>query len=245
VKAYEPISGSTLNNTFRTLNKFALVERNEDESDSSIFDSAALEAASNSTIDNLKIHTIVQDFFVDSLRGDGSFHIWLHRATALFCQSYSIASHRIKRMHRRGPVSDYRLYEVHGMKLLGHFKKIPKKDEAYDSTIVWRSTLERTLNGIRDEIERRMRDETAEDALLISIFNRTASSSDGGPATPSSNPGSPTIQPEMLADSPSDIDSIASLEDDIFSTTGSSSTNSTVSSIRFTVRTILVPLIVS
>jgi len=244
VKAYEPISGSSLNNTFRTLSKFALLERNDDELFSSNFDEE--EAFSNDNIEILRIHSVVQGFFVDSLRGEGALSVWLHRATALFCQSYSIASQRIKRMHRRGYVSDYRVYEIHGMKLLDHYKKMPKGEdlETHAKTIEWRFTLERTLNGIGDEIERRTRDETAEDAFLTSIFDRTTSASDSGPATPTSR--SPTgwgIYPETRADSPSDIDSIASIEDDIFSTAGSLSTNSTVSSIQFTVRVFPAPFI--
>ena len=82
VKAYEPISGSSLNNTFRTLSKFALLERNDDQLSSSKFDEAASEASSeafsNDNIDILRIHSVVQGFFVDSLRGEGSLSLWLH-----------------------------------------------------------------------------------------------------------------------------------------------------------------------
>jgi hypothetical protein len=86
-----------------------------------------------------------------------------------------------------GLVEDYRLYEIHGIRLEQHLVRYLKK---YSELEIAHRTLGQYLEVIKAEIERRTPESSQTiaggrpDAFQTSIFDRTSSSSDTGPETP-------------------------------------------------------------
>jgi len=188
VKATESITGHSLNTTFKHLNMFALIDRNEHEE--TLQSSQSSKSSRDMLADNvdvIRLHSVVQGFFVDTLSADGSLPLWLNRAVRVFCASFDDANSRITRKTHKGLVEDYRLYEIHGIRLEQHLvrfrKKYPELETAYH-------TLRQYLEVIKGEIERRTPESSQTiaggrpDAFQTSIFDRTSSSSDTGPETP-------------------------------------------------------------
>lgn len=113
--------------------------------------------------------------------------MWLDRAVRVFCCSYDMANERITRKTNAGLVEDYRLYEIHGIRLQGHISKHHKKAHSLGEVA---AMLEGRLVAIKNEIDRRTPESShfianeRSDAFQTSIFDRTSSSSDTGPETP-------------------------------------------------------------
>src|SRR3979490_2490697 len=103
------------------LNTFALIDRNEH--DFQLQSSQSSKGSADMLADNIdviRLHSVVQAFFADTLLADKDamkFPLWLNRAVRVFCCSYDMASERITRKTNAGLVEDYRLYEIHGIKL--------------------------------------------------------------------------------------------------------------------------------
>ena len=154
-------------------------------------------------VDVVRIHSVVQDFFVDKLRSQGHavLSMWLERAVRVFRCSYDTATDRISRKNHAGLVEDYRLYEIHGVKLKEHVtrrERHERKVQIESHNMVEcrlrlheaHEMLDSRLNHIRSEIERRTPESSSviaggrPDAFQTSIFDRTSSSSDTGPETP-------------------------------------------------------------
>lgn len=226
IKTSEPQSGRSLNNTLKILNKFALIDRNKYEADSSPEQDGDLLGDS---IDVIRIHDIVQSSIIDFCRAEDQLSVWLYRAAALFCQSFSIALQQIKRTTNRGLIEDFQLFEIHGQKLLDHLQRQARKES---TTSGWQATVQRSLTTIKLEIEKRTTSFTKFDMVRTSIFDRSSSSNSSAASWPA--------KANAQAMSESDLESIASIEDDIFSTASSVSTNLTVSSIRFNVIELIV-----
>ncbi|KAI9643715.1 hypothetical protein NHQ30_008338 [Ciborinia camelliae] len=198
IRASEPITGRSLNNTFKVLNKFALIDRNEHEAslDSSQTSKGSRDLLSDN-IDVIRLHSVVQGFFVDTLHAKGKLPMWLDRAIGVFCHSFEQANDRITQKAHTGLVEDYRLYEIHGIKLQQHLERHRKeyikrhKKEMLDPETT-HGMLEDVLNAIRSEIQRRTPESShviaggRPEAFQTSIFDRTSSSSDTGadPETP-------------------------------------------------------------
>ncbi|TVY91505.1 hypothetical protein LAWI1_G004450 [Lachnellula willkommii] len=192
VKATDPATGHSLNTTFKHLNTFALIDRDHDhDHEETLQSSQSSKNTGDILADNLdviQIHSVVQGFFVDTLNAAGTLPIWLDRAARVFCCSYDHATIRITKKTHAGLVEDYRLYEIHGSRLrehlVRHSKKWPELGEAHQ-------TLDQYLEAIQSEIERRTPESSQTiaggrpDAFQTSIFDRTSSSSDAGPETPS------------------------------------------------------------
>lgn len=190
IRASEPVTGSTLNNTFKMLNIFALIDRNEH--DISLQSSQSSKGSVDMLADNvdvIRLHSVVQGFFADTLLADKDhtkFPLWLDRAVQLFCCSYDMANERITKKTNAGLVEDYRLYEIHGIKLREHVTRREKKIPMPDTLRM----LERRLSLIKMEIDRRTPESSSfiaggkPDAFQTSIFDRTSSSSETGPETP-------------------------------------------------------------
>jgi len=121
--------------------------------------------------------------------------MWLDRAIKVFCRSFDAASERIFRKTNSGRVEDYRLYEIHGIRLREHLENHRKeyskrrRDEIWD----WEAThlrLQNHITVIRAEIERRTPESShviargRSDTFQTSIFDRTSSSSDTSGETP-------------------------------------------------------------
>ena len=188
VRASEAVTGRTLNNTFRILNMFALIDRNDHHA--SMQSSQSSKSSKDMLADNvdvLKLHSVVQAFFVDTLLSDGRLPMWLERAVRVFCCSYDMANERITRKTNAGLVEDYRLYEIHGIRLQAHLSKHHTKAPALDGAEMM---LASRLSAIKSEIARRTPESSSfianerPDAFQTSIFDRTSSSSDTGPETP-------------------------------------------------------------
>ncbi|KAK0101665.1 hypothetical protein ONS95_006823 [Cadophora gregata] len=206
VKAFEPVSGNSLNNTFKILNTFALIDRNDHEQDSD--KEAPVQSSQHSqsskrsrdmladNVDVIRLHSVVQGFFADTLAADGSLLLWLDRAIRLFCCSYDMANERISRKTHAGLVEDYRLYEIHGNKLFEHLSKhLSKRLSAAQKEILQEAddSLAQRIVSIRTEIDRRTPESSSvivagngsgREVFQTSIFDRTSSSSDAGPETP-------------------------------------------------------------
>lgn len=216
VRAIEPITGRSLNNTFKMLNMFALIERNDhDLAPHSAHGSQSSRDMLSDNLDVIRLHSVVQGFFVDTLYAAGQLPAWLGRAVKLFCASYDLAHERITRRSHKGLVEDYRLYQIHGSKLREHVVRHQKK---YPSLEDAQTELDVRLERIQGEIDRR----TPESSNIIaegrsgvfptSIFDRTSSSSDTGPETPSTFANSPPhvstwgLDPEQVTvESPASI----------------------------------------
>jgi hypothetical protein len=187
VKAFENATGRTLNNTIKILNRFALIDRREQDPIQSSQSSKGSKDYLSDDVDTIKLHSVVQDFFVDSLRADGELSSWLQRAVVLFQRSYEMANTRIDNKTHAGLVGDYRSYEIHGTRLLNHVGRYEKK---YPALTRAREILQRCLEEIKVEIERRTRESSQDIAqgrpgtYQASIFDRTSSSSDTDPPTP-------------------------------------------------------------
>ncbi|KAA8566699.1 hypothetical protein EYC84_009232 [Monilinia fructicola] len=198
IRASEPITGRSLNNTFKVLNKFALIDRNEHETSLNLSQSSkgSIDLLSDN-IDVIRLHSVVQGFFVETLHAKGKLPMWLDRAIGVFCHSFEQANDRITQKTRTGLVEDYRLYEIHGIKLQQHLQRYEKeyikrhKKEMLDPEAT-HIMLEDVLNAIRSEIQRRTPESShviaggRPEAFQTSIFDRTSSSSDTGvdPETP-------------------------------------------------------------
>ncbi|KFY74754.1 hypothetical protein V499_05240, partial [Pseudogymnoascus sp. VKM F-103] len=189
VKTYEMATGRSLNNTFKILNSYALISRSEH--DLSPHASTSSKSSSHLLADDLdiiRIHSVVQDFFIDSLRAAGTRAVWLSRAMVLFTKSYDQASQRIQAKTNAGLVGDFRSYEIHARCLLAHLARLERKGPQLPAI---REPLEASLRDIMAEIVRRTRESSldiakggSDEAFMLSIFDRTSSSSDTGPETP-------------------------------------------------------------
>ncbi|TAQ89882.1 hypothetical protein B7494_g1819 [Chlorociboria aeruginascens] len=167
---------------------FALIDRNEHEE--SLHSSQSSKGSRDmlpENVDVIRLHSVVQGFFVDTLLAGGTLPLWLDRAVRVFCCSYDAANDRISRKTNTGLVEDYRLYEIHGNKLMDFVSRHKKKTPLLEET---RALLESRLEAIKREIERRTPESSRamagvrSETFQTSIFDRTSSSSDTGPETP-------------------------------------------------------------
>lgn len=195
IKAFELVNGHNLNNTFKILNSFALMDRNEpDESVQSSQSSKGSQDMLADNVDVIRLHSVVQGFFIDTLASKGLLPLWLNRAVRLFCCSYDMANDRIQRKHHKGLVQDYRLYEIHGVKLREHLvRQLMSKHVHREQKVILQDAqqmLGQRLEFIKLEIESRTPDssqiivEGDETKFQTSIFDRTSSSSDTSGETP-------------------------------------------------------------
>lgn len=198
VKALDPVIGRHLNNTFKILNMFALMDRNE--RDEQPVDSSQTTQSSKSSrdmlaenLDVIRLHGVVQDFFRDTLAAGGDVAIWLNRAVQLFCCSYDLANEKIMKKQNAGLVEDYRVYDIHGIRLREHLAKYAGKHVSREHKTILleaQDMLWTRLEAIKTEIDRRTPESShviaggKEDVFQTSIFDRTSSSSDTGPETP-------------------------------------------------------------
>jgi hypothetical protein len=169
---------------------YALIDRNEH--DPSPYSSQSFQNSREMLADNIdviRIHSVVQGFFTDTLHADRNpevFFLWLNRAVLVFCCSFDMASARIARKTNTGLVEDYRLYEIHGIRLREHCTRHEKKTPMPQTLAM----LDTRLARIKDEIDRRTPQSSSfiagggGNASQTSIFDRGSSSSDTNPETP-------------------------------------------------------------
>ena len=76
IRASEAITGRTLNNTFKILNTFALIERNELEP-AHLHSSQSSKSSRDMLSDNvdvIRLNSVVQAFFIDTLLAAGAYY---------------------------------------------------------------------------------------------------------------------------------------------------------------------------
>ncbi|CUS12309.1 unnamed protein product, partial [Tuber aestivum] len=162
------------NNTIGHLLAYSLVDRcgQQDE---------------NIHVDTLVLHSVVQDVCISRMR-KSDIRKWLQFAIKMFCGSFDYME-TCKRSNARFLVSDYRRYEVHGVRLLQHAKKREVEIEE--------------LARVLDDIKTAINDDQA--GARCSMF-RSGSTSDSAPET-SSPEGSrrATWEDDTLHDEPEPI----------------------------------------
>ncbi|KAG8529142.1 uncharacterized protein KY384_005777 [Bacidia gigantensis] len=219
VKTREEGGFADLNNTLSILLRYALLERNEPESDKGSASSSRDSLMEPEPIDMLKIHTVVQDFCCESLNSRRMLPQWLGYAVNLFSYSYHEADTKMKRRTEAPRVSDYRYYLVHGQRLWDHSWTYQGSNQNLEDI---REVLQPILNMINEEIHAReptsSQESLAHGIFQISIFDRTSSSSDSapsvpGPPTPNHRPTPPPLAHETIFGIPKDkpMDSPASM----------------------------------
>lgn len=140
-------------------------------------------------IDVIRVHTVVQQVFLDYLRAHSydHFHWWLAVTTKFLIASWTFAHSKIRSNAGRGLVGDYREFENHAEKLWSHF---PTRPEGVSHQLRQaRHDLHTVRRIIKREIENQSPSQssnTSRRAVFASIFERSGSSSDEGPATPTS-----------------------------------------------------------
>ena len=204
VKSTEDGGEADINTTFGILMRYALIERNEPETDKDSMSSSRDSLIEPEPIDILKIHSVVQNFCCGSLYARGLHRQWLGYAVKLFSYSYHQADIKIKQKPEPGRVSDYRYYLVHGQRLLDHCEAYESKSQ---SPADIKDILHRIVDMITEEILKREPDSSQESPnngiFQISIFDRTSSSSESmpsapGPPTPDHRPTPPPLENETI-----------------------------------------------
>ncbi|KAI0123638.1 hypothetical protein BJ170DRAFT_598844 [Xylariales sp. AK1849] len=181
---------ASLNNTFKILIAFALIERNESNEASSASDrsSRSVDMAQDN-LDILRIHSIVQAFFVDVLADERSASFWLERAVRVFCRAFDESDRRIQDDASTGMPEDYLRFSIHGKKLSAYLDRFERK---FPELIECHELLEDRLDGIQfriDQLNKRKRsgDHGSGEVLIVSVFERTNSLSEVDSSTPPSN----------------------------------------------------------
>ncbi|KAJ9653414.1 hypothetical protein H2198_007412 [Neophaeococcomyces mojaviensis] len=140
-------------------------------------------------IDVIQVHTVVQNVFLDYLKANSQekFNWWLAATARFLIASWNIAYDKMKANSGRGLVSDYREFESHVEKVWSHF---PVRPEGVSQTL---RQARHDLHGVRRMIKREIDNQSPSQSsaisgnvALVSVFERSGSSSDEGPATPTS-----------------------------------------------------------
>ncbi|ORY55944.1 uncharacterized protein BCR38DRAFT_317636, partial [Pseudomassariella vexata] len=191
VKSYDiETRRATLNNTFKVLIAFALIERNENTATPSASDRSAhsVDMAQDS-LDILRIHGIVQAFFVDTLADEKQAPFWLERAICVFCTAFDASDRRIREDAATGMPEDYMRFLIHGKKLLTYLDRFEKKaPELGECRDLLESRLDSTQARI-DQLSKRKHngDRSGGDVAIMSVFERTNSLSELDSGSPPSN----------------------------------------------------------
>ncbi|KAI1812433.1 hypothetical protein GGS20DRAFT_22582 [Poronia punctata] len=171
----------SLNQTLRILIAFALIERNE------VSDAVSASSRSTRSVDNgqdnldiLRIHGIVQAFFVDLLSENGEVGFWLERSIAVYCGAFDASVDRVEKDPQTGKPEDYRRLLIHGQRLLFHLDRFEKR---FPDLKAIRGDLEPRVDSIEDRLEQLSKRVTeaasqGSDDLFISVFERTNSLSE-------------------------------------------------------------------
>ncbi|KAK5625677.1 hypothetical protein RRF57_001393 [Xylaria bambusicola] len=178
----------SLNLTFKILIAFALIERNESRevSTASTRSTRSVDMAQD-TLDTLRVHGIVQAFFVDFLSEKNEVNFWLERAIRVFCGAFDASVHRVEKDPQTGIPEDYRRLLIHGRRLLSHLDRFEKRFPDLKSA---REDLETKLDSIQhriDQLTKKVSEAASQGSgdVIISVFERTNSLSESE-ATPSS-----------------------------------------------------------
>ncbi|ENH64671.1 Protein SERAC1 [Fusarium oxysporum f. sp. cubense race 1] len=128
VRTHDLIGKRSLNKTFTVLIAFALIERDEIEDVPSVSTPGETIPSSRpmEPLDVLKIHGIVQSFFLEALKKDGQYNFWLERAAAVFLESFDRGDSRAKNNKEMGIPDDYRRYATQCRRILKHLQEVDR-----------------------------------------------------------------------------------------------------------------------
>lgn len=126
--------GFGLNATLKHLLTYSLIERK-----------SVAEIDDPGRVDTLLVHKVVQDICRLRMIQEGSREEWFYYASKIFCKSFRRMERR--RRDKNFSVSDYRRFQVHIAKLLGHGKAMKLDAEELEE-------LEETLTRIKNAIDR-------------------------------------------------------------------------------------------
>ncbi|KAK3485310.1 uncharacterized protein B0T23DRAFT_399893 [Neurospora hispaniola] len=211
---------TTLNNTLKVLIKFALIERTTESHDSitPLTRSASTVSSrtsanrsldtpgtnqhrnysdSSDSLDLLRIHSVIQAFFIETLAEEKTAVAWIERAAAVWCRSFDEAHRRIEASRREvgeehakfegprvGVPDDYRRYCIHGQKLLQNIERFGnEKRDPQRRLEKWRwmvrQRVEEAGRGV-EELSRLERLMGVEDVEVVSVFDGNNSGSQEG-----------------------------------------------------------------
>ncbi|EFX04695.1 and nb-arc domain containing protein [Grosmannia clavigera kw1407] len=137
-----------INKTLRILIAFALIERTEINNVTPASSQNSAKRSfdrSSGYVDVLRVHGVVQAFFVDLLAEKRELNFWLERAAAVFCASVCEADRKITEDAKLGLPDDYRRFMIHGRKLLEHLRRAEKKGGASSELTDRRADVEAKL----------------------------------------------------------------------------------------------------
>lgn len=160
----------SLNNSLGTLIAFALVDRYEADSvspTSSQNSSKQIHERASESVDLLRIHTVVQRFFVDVLTETKDAQFWLERSASVFCHAFEEAD-RLNGA-RLGLLDDYRCFKIHGEVLLEHLSHAEKKTPLSPSLANSRLQIQFRLDACEEAIIK------LSEVTQAHIFNDTGS----------------------------------------------------------------------
>ncbi|KAI0832148.1 hypothetical protein F5Y06DRAFT_281158 [Hypoxylon sp. FL0890] len=211
VKSADPeTQRHSLNNTFKILISFALVERNENtEASSASSRSTRSVDMGQDSLDILRIHGIVQAFFVDVLAEEKQAAFWLERAVCVFCKAFDVSDHRVEEDPQTGVPEDFRRLFIHGERLIAHIDRFERRyPELAESRELVESRLCTSKKRI-DQLTKRVAEASSQGsaAAVVSVFERTNSLSEGDSETPPSN--NSITEPWMLYEESSPLESPA------------------------------------
>jgi hypothetical protein len=175
----------------RVLIAFALVERTEtqDVSPTSSRSSRQSFPLHSESLDTLRIHSVIQRYFVEHLAAKSQHVYWVERAVAVFSRSYEEADRRISEQPKVGLPDDYRRFYIHGKKLVEHIKRYERRHPELQPL---GKELEARLGEIHDKVHglsskiQAMIIDKSDEIAQNSIFDRTNSLSESDSATSSS-----------------------------------------------------------
>ncbi|KAF5018809.1 hypothetical protein F66182_9202 [Fusarium sp. NRRL 66182] len=182
VRTRDSMGKRSLNKTFTVLIAFALIERDEieDAPSASTPDETMPVARRVEPLDVLKIHGIVQSFFLEALKKEGQFDFWLERAAAVFLRSFDQGDRRARDNKEMGLPDDYRRYAAHCRKLLKHIKGADKP--SHELSMV-EETLQERFADIQSRISTLARAMTTDSegrwvqGPYVSVFDKSNSAS--------------------------------------------------------------------
>lgn len=131
-------------------------------------------------LDILRVHGIVQAFFVDILNEKHEVNFWLERAICVFTGAFDASIHRVDKDPQTGIPEDYRRLLIHGQRLLSHLDRFEKRFPDLKSA---REELESRVNSIEnriDQLARRINEAASQGSadVIVSVFERTNSLSE-------------------------------------------------------------------
>jgi hypothetical protein len=162
-------------------------------------------ASTQSVVDTLKIHTVVQNVVRDDLKekplmGEHDYWWWLEAAVRLLTQSYAVANEKMRKASGAVPIRDYREYEAQAARMLSFFPR--SSTNATAEMRQARHDIRGLLKVLKREIQNQSPSSASDSSrrqFLGSIFERSSSTSEGtqSPSLHSLSPASTwSLEPE-------------------------------------------------